>query len=213
MPFKSRKLSNHCRQRALRACTTSAEAKAQSKQSMLSTCELLDAYATSLDPEATSVKIRFANANKAAEDVDKKMFSKLTLSIWETLEEQFSRIYAARAKLSSFAQVSILENNAKDEPVQPYAPAESLRERQATQDLQNGLNVLMHVDDVNVPNTVSMGYDHLVGEALLTAFRSWFLHFRDSSVMSKFLRPRAWISLGSIQHHDLRIFYISQVSP
>ena len=105
-----RTVSKDPRRRTLRSYTISSEVlseiRAKLKQSMLSTHELLAAYATSLDSEATAVKIRLANALQAAETVDEKTFNKLTLGIWETLEEQFSRVYAARAKLSSFAQAS-----------------------------------------------------------------------------------------------------------
>ena len=99
---------------ALKAKSTSKPAHA--KQSMLSAHELLTHYATSLDAEATPVKIRLACALKAAKKVNERKFKRLARSILETLEEQSKKIATARPELSNFAQGSALLGNDFDNP-------------------------------------------------------------------------------------------------
>ena len=68
----------------------------QSPADMILQYEQLQSFAFSMDSEAAAVKIRLKIARKAAETGEQSKFESLVDEISVTLDEQFSKITAAR---------------------------------------------------------------------------------------------------------------------
>lgn len=77
-------------------------AKERTKQVLLGQYSQLRKYATSLDSDATPVKIRLEQAREAVEAVDETTFEKLAHGIFLTLEERYNKIAVARKDVPSF---------------------------------------------------------------------------------------------------------------
>lgn len=77
-------------------------AKERAKQVLLDQYNHLKQYATSLDSDATPVKIRLEQAREAAEAIDETKFEKLAHGIFLTLEERYNKIAAARKDVPGF---------------------------------------------------------------------------------------------------------------
>ncbi|KAF6233854.1 hypothetical protein HO173_008066 [Letharia columbiana] len=77
-------------------------AKERAKQNLLDQYNQLKQYATSLDTDATPVKIRLEQAREAAEAIDETKFEKLAHGIFLTLEERYNKIAAARTNVPVF---------------------------------------------------------------------------------------------------------------
>ena len=82
-------------------------AKEHAKQSLLAQYDQLKQYATSIDLDAASVKIRLNNAREAAEASNASKFEQLAHHILETLDERYNRIVAARQNIPTFAKIAI----------------------------------------------------------------------------------------------------------
>ncbi len=78
-------------------------AKEDAKKLLLTQYDELKQYATSIELDAASVKIRLENAREAAEAADRSKFEQLAYGIFVTLEERYDRITAARKGISLFA--------------------------------------------------------------------------------------------------------------
>jgi len=78
-------------------------AKEDTKQLLLTQYDKLKQYATSIELDTASVKIRLDNAREAAEVADRSKFEQLAHGIFVTLEERYDRIAAARKGISLFA--------------------------------------------------------------------------------------------------------------
>lgn len=78
----------------------------QARESLLSQYALIKDYATSVESDAVSVKIRLEEARKAAEAIDERNFQLLIQDILMTLNDRFEKITAARTRLPCFSALS-----------------------------------------------------------------------------------------------------------
>ena len=82
-------------------------AKERAKQVLLDQYNHLKQYATSLDSDASPVKIRLEQAREAAEAIDEVKFEELAHGIVVTLDERYKKIANARGNLPVFRAPSL----------------------------------------------------------------------------------------------------------
>lgn len=108
-------------------------AKTQTRQSLLAQYDQLKQYATSIDFDASPVRIRLEDARKAADAVNELKFVQLARSISETLDERFNRITAARNIAPKFS--SSLPMVAPAESGSSQGPSDSSATQSSSQDI------------------------------------------------------------------------------
>ena len=80
--------------------------KDQMRQKLLAQYDQLKQYATAIDRDVASVKIRLENAHKAAEEGDGPQFTQLGQGVLVTLEERYNQIIATRKNIPTFAKAT-----------------------------------------------------------------------------------------------------------